>query len=394
MQKAIIFLLLISLLLLSFSACKKQPDGSGSSGSSTSESEDSESSTPESIEPESSEPESYEPESSEPESSEPEPEPEPEEEPIDGGRTTEIDKDAPKKIDSKDISEFSLNIYLATRWMGDEDHFFEFQVQPDENGALMASELNSGLKAPADEELLSSLQAVIDKYGLTQYNGLYDVTAGLSPEYSGRTLKVVYASGEKLTYTVDNNPYELWSEEIYDIFAEWFTKKEAGSLYPEEETSTIDRLRLDFMENGRWYSAGTVNVQEDDAIDGQTYLIRRNIYDAQTLEDYALDFLLIPKDYYERLTEICAGYGLVRKYDFSYYDHEADNYGNHDEGYFGLGDKTTADHEPDSEDLYLVLYISYESGNSLSIETRKASEIEGIHPLIDELSAYYDSLCE
>ena len=85
---------------------------------------------------------------------------------------------------------------------------------------------------------------------------------------------------------------------------------------------------------------------------------------------------------------------MVRTYDFSYYDRESGNYGNHDEGYFGFGDKTTADGEADSEDLYVDLYVEYESGRRMTIETKKASEIEGLQPLIGDLLAYFEPLFE
>ena len=50
-----------------------------------------------------------------------EPDPAPEPEPIDGGTTTYIDANAPKVIESKDITAFSLNCYLSNRWRGDEE---------------------------------------------------------------------------------------------------------------------------------------------------------------------------------------------------------------------------------------------------------------------------------
>ena len=79
-----------------------------------------------------------------------------------------------------------------------------------------------------------------------------------------------------------------------------------------------------------------------------------------------------------------------RKYDFSRFDHAENNFGNHDKGYFGWGDEPEG--EEDSEDSMVSLHIEYESGRSISIDTRKPSEIEGLMPLIEELIRYHDTL--
>ena len=95
-------------------------------------------------------------------------------------------------------------------------------------------------------------------------------------------------------------------------------------------------------------------------------------------------YILFPEDYYEEITGIFARSDLVVKYDFSYFDHGA--------GCYGMGSMTPADEEPDSDSAALVLYIEYESGKTISIDTKKASEIEGMRTLLAELLAYHGSL--
>ena len=316
---------------------------------------------------------------------------EPEPEPIDGGTTTHIDANAPKAIESKDITAFSLNCYLSNRWRGDEERFFRFKIE-EENGVLTASEERSGISRPADAALLTALQEIIDKYELVKNNGIYKVTAGLPPEFQESTLFAGYASGETLTFTRNNEPAAEWAEDIYDLFADWFAANGDETLRPAKEETLVTRLDLRIREGAVWTEFGGINVQEEDAIDRQTYLLFHEVYDEQAQSMIERQFRLFPEDYYESLTAILADHDAVRTYEFSYYDRESGNYGNHDEGYYGFGSKTTADGEEDSEDLYVDLYVEYESGRRMTIETRKASEIEGLQPLLQGLQAYLEPL--
>ncbi|MBQ1580323.1 MAG: hypothetical protein IIZ86_04255, partial [Firmicutes bacterium] len=108
----------------------------------------------------------------------------PEEEPFEGGNTTHIDANAPKEIGSKEIADFYAHFYLQGEWgKGDGDREYIFEIKPDESGTLIASESGSGVQMTADEELLAALQRVIDENQLASQNGIYDVTAGLPPEF-------------------------------------------------------------------------------------------------------------------------------------------------------------------------------------------------------------------
>ena len=316
---------------------------------------------------------------------------EPEPEPIDGGTTVHTDANAPKVIESKDITAFSLNCYLSNRWRGDEEHFFSFRIQ-DIGGVQTASEEESGASFPADEALLTALQEIVDEYDLAQFNGVYEVTAGLPPECQPRTLRVEYASGEILTFTENNEPVAAWAERVYEVFADWFAANGNDSLRPAKETSLVTRLDLRMRAGSIWTEYGGINVQAEDAIDGQTYLLQQEIYNEEKQETVKEHFILFPEGHYEVLTEILDRHDVVLKYDFSRYDRQACDYGNHDEGYYGFGSKTTADGEEDSEDLYVDLYVEYESGRRMTIETRKASEIEGLQPLLEDLQAYLEPL--
>ncbi|MBE7003537.1 MAG: hypothetical protein E7425_04515 [Ruminococcaceae bacterium] len=309
----------------------------------------------------------------------------PPEEPISGGVTNRTDYNAPKTITSKDIAELDASFLLETRWKSEQrDNSFHFTVKPDAQGVLTASEEVLGISCPADGALLTALQEIVDRYKLASWNGVYRVTAGLAPEYRPGGLNVRYASGETLAFTTDNDPFAEWAEAFYDAFALWFAEKGDDSLYPKEDSQVVD-FRVEYTEDERYFRYLGVDVSAELAVSGEAHLLCRDDGESKA-------YVPFPADYYEQITAILAKYDLVRRYNFSWYDHAADNYGNHDAGYFGMG--PGADGEPDAETLELILSADYESGEKIRIETRKASELAGMSPLLAELDAYHASLFE
>lgn len=309
------------------------------------------------------------------------------EEPISGGNTTIIDENAPKEIASKEITYFEASFHSNTRWSEDENNEFHFVISSD-SGELTVTEQIRNISFPASEELLPSLQEIIDKYDLVSMNGVYDVTAGLAPDFFPGGITVKYASGEELTFTTDNNPYALWSEEMYDVLAAWFSENGDESLYPAKEDSLIERMNFKYMEGGKVIYYGGINVPDNNSASGKTRLLRLQ-NDNKLFGTKEIPF---PDDYYGKITEIIGETDLDRNYMFSRYDHEKRNFGNHERGFCGLGSLRPDYSEPDSDDKYLDIYIKYESGHILNIETAKESEIEGAMPLIGKLVEYHESL--
>ena len=316
--------------------------------------------------------------------------PAPEEEPVDGEGTYTEDPNAPKEIKSKIITSFSTEFFLATRWKEGEDHYFKFKIGTSEDGDLNLTEAGSGLTCDADEELIKDVQAIIDKYSLASYNGVYENNGSLPPEYHGYGIEATYDSGEKLKFTIMDGIEALWKEEMTDLFARYFSEEGAGDLYP-QEISTVNRLNITFKNGDKWYEYGGITVPDSEAIEGETYLLEKTIYDESTEEMVFEKYILFPIEYYDEITNILQKYDIVNKYDFSAFNHAEGDYSSHDLGYYGWGGDPSVD-EPDSEEFKLDMYVEYRSGNRLSIETSKESEISGIKPLLDELTEYHDAL--
>jgi len=301
-----------------------------------------------------------------------------------GGTTTKIDDKAPKEIKSKDITEFYAVFSLYGEWQSEDQRnsdwrAFEFTVKADENGDLIACEETDGVSMPADEQLLTGLQEAIDKNELVKRNGVYNVTAGLPPEYQECNMKVTYGSGEVLYFAEDNDPEGRWQRDICKVFMDRFADNGNDFLLPPLETSKISRIDIVLREGNiqKWYSG--ITVGDEDAIDGETYLFGRSVYDYDTKSSVSDDYVRFPEDYYDRITEI------LSKYRMSQYK-DVPPYANWRQDEF--------DSAPDLDDLNLKIYIEYEDGSILNINTSKQFIFDELRPVLDEVLEYQDSLFE
>ncbi len=310
-----------------------------------------------------------------------------------GGTIDNTDNKAPKVITSKQLTYFSACVYLSTRENQNGEHKFDFEIKQSESGTLTAYEHNLSVSCKADTRMLESLQAVIDKYRLARNNGENRITAGLPPEYQPSTFEARYASGEKIYFRCNNEPYSQWAEEVYTVFAEHFAQNGERSLVAQTEQSQVTHVRFVLHKDGKQYWYSGINVDDDKAINGQTYLLQRQVYDFAAEQTLSRRFILFPQDFYENITAILDRHSLAAKYDLSRYDRQHRDFGNHSKGYFGFGIKPEGD-DPDLENESVTLHIKYESGTILNISTSKRGEIDGMQPLVTDLLHYLDPLFE
>lgn len=310
-----------------------------------------------------------------------------------GGTIDNTDNKAPKVITSKQLTYFSACVYLSTRENQNGEHNFDFEIKQSESSTLTAYEHNLSVSCKADTRMLESLQTIIDKFSLALKNGENRITAGLPPEYQPCTFKALYASGEQLYFRYDNDPFAQWAEEVYTVFAEHFAQNGERSLVAQTEQSQVTHVRFVLHKDGKQYWYSGINVDDDKAINGQTYLLQRQVYDFAAEQTLSRRFILFPQDFYENITAILDRHSLAAKYDLSRYDRQHRDFGNHSKGYFGFGIKPEGD-DPDLENESVTLHVKYESGKTVTVSTAKRGEIDGMQPLVTDLLHYLDPLFE
>ena len=145
---------------------------------------------------------------------------------IDGGVITDAtDAEAPKTVDSEEISEFYCNFCYITV-VGDEiipAGFYELSAKL--SGENVSCEFDyygndEEYKAfTSDKDFLKKLDAIVKKYNLPSFNGMYYFVSGLGANY-GTKLDITYLSGESV-YAVDNQGNYLPDDaikELYELF--------------------------------------------------------------------------------------------------------------------------------------------------------------------------------
>ena len=151
----------------------------------------------------------------------------PPDEPIPPGGTTEYyDPDAARTIDSTEIASFLCTVSLLTVELPEDSSLqpprYEFRAERAAEGASCSCESAAGSREfTADGAFLEKLQGVVAKYDLAQFNGIYSETHGL-PDDFGATLRVEYASGERISAYRNNDMYLPLAavEELAQLFGE------------------------------------------------------------------------------------------------------------------------------------------------------------------------------
>lgn len=297
-----------------------------------------------------------------------------------GGTIDKSDKSAPKEIESKDITGFSCEIVLQGDWgeeyISTDGKEFNFSIKKDLKGDLMAYEEESGIKYPADDELLKGLQDVIDEYGLVYMNGVNKVTQALPPPYQAITFNANYASGEKLNFTVNNSPESNWEMAIYLLFADWFSKNGIKDINTPDRTLTrIDVVYKD-TENKINYHYFDVIGKDEESPDGEGVFLAKYVYDVAAKKSIEKEYLRYPEDFFDNVTKI------INDFDIRPWDRTSPLYG------FNRTNRSMA--KSGEEDIHI--YIECDDGYTMSLYINDDEDEKLLKPLLDELFAYYDTI--
>ncbi len=293
-----------------------------------------------------------------------------------GGTTDNTDPNAPKTIKSKTITVYRANFYLEGEWSRTKrDREFSFVIARNDKDVLTVSEEELKISRTADTALLEELQKIIDEEKLVQKNGVYRVTAGLPPPYQPCSVSVLYASGEKLTFTENNDPEAKWAQKTYMAFARWFNSKGEDALMPPENKDRLKYLSFRVNRDGFLTEYGAVT---DDEHPEERFLRQR--ITPMTEESASSSGIVkrrieYPADYYDRVSAIAA------KYDLRPFDERS--------VFYGIGRDTEKDRDGDG-DVYIAL--QYENGHRLLINAARPEDIKYLKSFTEELLEYHKAL--
>ena len=204
----------------------------------------------------------------------------------DGGHFSNTDVNAPKKIESTQLTEIECDYFVEDR---ENEAFGRYCLSAEKEEDLVKGqyefkEMDSPLVSvcfpfETDTGFMDKLEEVLRRYDAAQYNGIYEEEIGIDPEYSF-SFHATFASGETIS-CYDNSgpcfPLELMRE-LADLF---YRESGAASYY---DTDRLQNLRYSIYdkENDYRFTAyiyedadGTVRYQVQEKQDDKTVLDRK-----------------------------------------------------------------------------------------------------------------------
>lgn len=134
---------------------------------------------------------------------------------IDGGTRIRHDTDAPKVIESRELTRFSCR-FSALSLMEEDTQLlrgvYDFSASRGEDGVSCTVGCNNPAVLDGErreirsQELFEELESLLRKYNVAQYNGSYYKVSGL-PDFYGALVDAEYASGETLYCYNNQDPF-------------------------------------------------------------------------------------------------------------------------------------------------------------------------------------------
>ena len=184
-------------------------------------------------------------------------------EPITGGVEDNTDYDAPKTIESKELTSLSMQFYAYGDFYSDVgEGLFRYELKEEAGKLILAETSYYNVTSEVDKGLLAEAQALIDKYHLASLNGRDRVTGGLPPDYGPWSFKAVYASGEKISFYEDGDPYAEWTRAFRKLFNRALTEAGIEATAPDPADYTIDHFSLEFNDGALGCHYGTLETEE------------------------------------------------------------------------------------------------------------------------------------
>ncbi len=277
-----------------------------------------------------------------------------------GGTVDHTDAGAPKTIESDEIVSFSASFYVNDDYAYGGS-WYAYSLW-EENGKLMLEESRAyRISTEADASLLQEVQKVIAKHELTKLNGIDKHTAGLPEQFQPCYLSALYASGEKLYFSFNNEPEAGWAKELKKLFNRVFSEAGYEETKEDENNYVIDHFSLEFQQGDPvTYSYGMITMENE-----QVYFFR-NVYDRAASASLSFEFADMENGLLEQLSQKIEELDLQKLHEGSH-------------------------HDPDHTQDFLEIHVDYATGRQIYGEY-EADEIPEIwNDNREELTAFLDA---
>ena len=226
-----------------------------------------------------------------------------------GGRVDNSDPNAPKLIRSKKPVEFETHFWAFTRINSYGQEVFDLSVKKKEGSDELILSCNGRQDLVTDEAFLDEVQRIIEKNSLVGLNGKREYVNGLPPEDQPYYMKVLYDSGEMLSFSIPGNPVSDWCNDLRKLLFDELVRQGIEDMLPPKEDRQVARfdLKIHKWPLNIWYA--TIRTQDDEA-DKRPVHYLRSVWNKETQKSEMSDISKIPEGFYENITRLVEETGL------------------------------------------------------------------------------------
>ena len=227
------------------------------------------------------------------------------EEPVTGGIVDETDFDAPKTIESEDLTDLTVSFYAYGEYFSDDGGVYHYELHRDDGRVTLAETDYYNVSAEVDGKVAEEAAALIRKYDLAASNGVNRVTAGLPPEYQPCSLTADYASGEVLSFRKDGDPEDEAMKAFRKLFNRAFTEAGVRETAPDPEDLAVSQFSVEFNEEALLYDYEMIDC-------GDKIRLMDRVWDLKTNEQVSVRYAGIEDDFLQKLSEAIEALDLQR----------------------------------------------------------------------------------
>lgn len=177
-----------------------------------------------------------------------------------GGVVDNSNTNAPKEIMSNNLVSFSCKFFLYGSVTGESDSGYGISAKKDNDGKLILTEEGHKASCETDEAFLRGIQEIIIKNNLVSINGINKHTSGLPVMFQPCYFDAVYDSGEKLHFSINNNPESEWGRDIYKLTRQEFKKQGIDAFNPPSDVGKITKFILTYTEGDIYHHFAEIEV--------------------------------------------------------------------------------------------------------------------------------------
>ena len=276
------------------------------------------------------------------------------------GGTTDHSYQAPKNIQSSTITEFSTHFFVYDTEDDSLSGNYYFILKSNNGKLTLKEDSKYGIEEEITPDVFDKIQRIIERNNLVKLNGTDKITHGLPVEYQPCYLNAVYDSGEKLYFSMNNDPLAPWARELEFTLREELAKRGHKECLAPPSAFQIDNFNIEFLEGELVYMYDMINSKK---------YIMRSVYNKAKDDMDSEKIIEVPEGFYADL------HNYIKSHDFKR---------------FHTGQVSFDSNWKQGKTRYFSFYFSYENKKRVSTYSADTDKCNDFYREIPGLKAFFD----